>query len=47
LPNVDLLLSSIDNLNIAKVSKDNLKSLIKNWPTAEFDDLVRTAAEEK
>jgi hypothetical protein len=44
LPKANEFLRAVENLNEKMVSQDNLASLLRNWPSDEFDDLMLDAA---
>ena len=44
LPKADTFIMAVDTLNEKIVSVDNLSSLIKNWPSDEFEGLVDEAS---
>lgn len=43
LPKVEIMLNAFDNLNTTKVTQDNLQSLLKNWPSEEYEELLKEA----
>ena len=45
MPKPDILIGAVDNLNLNSVSEDRLQQLLKNWPTDEFEALLREAEE--
>jgi len=46
LPKANDFLRAVENLNERMVSIDNLSSLLKNWPSEEFEGLMQEHAED-
>jgi hypothetical protein len=45
MPKPEILIGAVDNLNLNSVTEDRLQQLLKNWPTDEFESLLKEAEE--